>query len=305
MHKTDKSKFKIYLKTFEDFNKQIPDELKSLFKKIKDIIGVQKTSFKKQINLKDLEFSENILDIDVKFSQLNNGIPYHKKDIIYYSNINIYDIISYKDIINIPIFVQDININIDKLISVISHEIRHLYDALTLFEESDLMDFGKSLLYQRVKSTENNNDFLDFLFLIYLSLEHELIARNTMIWTMFHETHCSKDILYKLFEDSFMYESLDKLTNFDYSKLLIIPNIIDKVNNFINYFGGNICNNNDVLLFFKNWESYFDLKSTEYKKEAYQILDEIYVENIKENNKKTKNIKNILLQIHNDIIMKK
>jgi len=306
MYKADKNKFQLYLKTFEDFNKKIPDDLKTLFKKVKDIIGEQNSSFKKQLNLKDLGFSENILDIDVKFTPLKNGVPYHKKDIIYYSNINIYDIIIYKDIIKIPIFIQDININTDKLISVLSHEIRHLYDAIVLFEESDLMDFGKSLSYQRARMTETHNDFLDFLFLVYLSLEHELIARNTMIWSMFHETHCSKEILYNLYEDSFMCESLNKLSNFDYTKLLNIKDILDKVNNFINYFGGNICNDSDdVLLFFQYWKSYFDVKSSEYKKEAYNLLDDIYMENIKENKKEMKNIKNMLLKIHNSFMIKK
>ncbi|MCK9446653.1 hypothetical protein M0Q50_07305 [bacterium] len=304
--KINKNNWLSYLKTYEDFNKNIPDVLKKLFKDIKDIIGTQTDSFEKSINLNDLNFCDIIINIKVNFNKLNNNKPYHKKDIIYYSNININDLIENKDIIDIPINISDVNINMNKLISVISHEIRHIYDVYTINDESDMESFIRTLYYNKLSKSENNNDFKYFLHLVYLSLEHELIARNTMIYEMFIECNCSKEELIKLFEDSYIYESFIKLNDFNYTNLINIPNIIEKVNDFINYFGGNICqNNDDVILFFTNWKEYFKNKSDEYIIESYKIIDNVF-NMIKENKiVKKQNVKELLLYIHNKYIIKK
>lgn len=304
--KINKNTWLSYLKTYEDFNKNIPDVLKKLFKDIKDIIGTQTDSFEKSINLNDLNFCDIIINIKVNFNKLNNNKPYHKKDIIYYSNININDLIENNDIIDIPIDISDVNINMNKLISVISHEIRHIYDVYTINDESDMESFIRTLYYNKLSKSENNNDFKYFLYLVYLSLEHELIARNTMIYEMFIECNCSKEELIKLFEDSYIYESFIKLNDFNYTNLKNIPNIIEKVNDFINYFGGNICqNNDDVILFFTNWKEYFKNKSDEYIIESYKIIDDVF-NMIKENKiVKKQNVKELLLYIHNKYIIKK
>ncbi len=289
-----------YLKTYEDFNKTIPEELKKLFSEIKLIIGDRSNSFKKSIDLNDLNFCDTIINIDVDFNPLKSGQPYHKKDIIYYSNININDLLENKHIIDIPIRIDDINMNMNKLISVISHEIRHIYDIYTINEESDMDSFVKSYYYGNLSTLENNNDFKYFLFLVYLSLEHELIARNTMIWEMFIDCHCSKEELIKLYQESSIYDSFTKLNNFDYRDLLKIPDILDKVNEFIKFFGVDKCYNiEDVELFFKNWKIYFENKSKEYLDESYKVLDDVFnLINENKSNKKIINVKDLLFDIY-------
>ena len=138
-----------------------------------------------------------------------------------------------------------------------------------------------------------------------MSLEHELIARNTMIWEMFIYSKCSKDVLYKLYQSSYMYESFNVLKSFEYIDLINVPDVIEKVNNFINYFGGTLCNNkNDILIFFDNWKKYFNDKSEEYLKEGYNILENILsVNETKNNNVSLRNVKDILLYIHNNFIL--
>ena len=305
MKSIDKKIWYKYIKTYESFNKEIPDELKEIFKDVRNIIGIPTDSFNIDIDLNKLNFCDLIIELEVDFEKLDSGISYEDKDIIYYSNININDLVLGKKRTKVLIIVKDLFLNIDKLSSVISHEIRHIYDVYTINEESDMDSFIKSIYYAELYKGKDNNDFLNFLNLIYLSLEHELIARNTMIWEMFSYCKCSKDELYKLYHQSYMYKSFDILKSFDYSLLIKDINIVQKVNNFINYFGGTLCDNeNDVIIFFDNWKKYFNEKSEEYLTEGYKILEDILSVNEFNNNKvNIKKIKDMLLHIHNHFIL--
>ena len=113
--------------------------------------------------------------------------------------------------------------------------------------------------YNLVRTGEENIKFKKFLYCVYLTLEHELVARNTMIWEMYRYCNCSKEMLYELFEDSFIYESFEFLDSFNINVVIHENNILKKVNKFISYFKGDkMCNNQrDVILFFTNWDKYF------------------------------------------------
>lgn len=304
MNQINKNLWYKYIKTYESFNKEIPNELKELFNNIRELIGNPTDSFNMNIDLKKLNFCDLVIELNVEFNKLNNGIPYDDKDIIYYSNINVFDLVTNKTIIKIPILIKDIALDINKLSAVISHEIRHIYDIYNINDESDMKSFTKSLYYTELKKKETNKNFINFLNLIYLSLEHELIARNTMIWEMFKYCKCSKEELYNLYYKSYMYKSFNILKSFKYESLINEKEIIIKVNNFINYFGGNICKNeNDILLFFQNWEKYFNDKSDEYIEEGYIVLNDILSINEHKYNKlSVKNVKDILLYIHSNYI---
>jgi len=300
MRQLNKKLWYKYIKTYESFNKNIPSELKDIFKKIENIIGNPTESFYIEIDLKELKFCDLIVELDVNFEKLSSGIPYQDKDIIYYSNVNMFDLISGEKKTKIPIIIKDVELIVHKLNALISHEIRHIYDIYTINDESDMYSFINSLNYTKLKDKKYDIYFSNFLDMVYLSLEHELIARNTMIWSMFNYCKCSKQELYNLYHKSYMYKSFDILKSFNYDKLIDTENIIEKVNDFINYFGGTLCNNdNDVLLFFKNWQKYFIDKSNEYEKEGYKVIDEILNINEFKNNKiRFKNIKELLFYIH-------
>lgn len=295
-----------YIKTFEDFNIKIPDDLKEIFNEVRKIIGEPKDPFNIKIDLNKFNFCDIILDIEVVFNPLRTGDKsYQDKDIIYYSYVNIYDLLMCEELIKIPIRIDDIHINIDKLISTISHEIRHIYDVYTINDESDMKSFVDSYNYAIVKKGESNNEFLNFLFLVYLSLEHELIARNTMIWEMFKNCNCSKEELINLYYKSSIYNSFMLLDGFNYNEVIKVPDILNKVNNFIFYFKGDDCHDmSGVGNFFKKWQLYFKEKSTKYKKEALSVLDDIWNlnESVLSDPIKVKNVKTLLLEIHNKYI---
>jgi len=293
-----------FLQVYEDFNKEIPDELIEIFKKIKILLGEKTDSFKQILKTGDLSFIENDIKIIVDFEKINNNKSYSDKDIVYYSNIDLYDLIYNSDkIIKIPIKIKDTTLNNNKLYSVISHEIRHIYDFFTINDESDFNSFVNSLYYSLLKK-ENDEIFNNFLDLVYLSLEHELIARNTMIYENFINSKCSLETLQEEFKKTSIYESLILLRNFDYNKLLDLK-YLNNINLFIDKFGGNKCENIlDVENFLIGWKKYFVDKSNEYMIESNDVLNKIY-NVIKETYeyKKLENVKDILKRIYDKYIL--
>ena len=291
-----------YIKIYEEFVKGIPDELKNIFNKVRKDVGGQTSSFKKILDLEKYGLVKDVkifLDVSYEKSNYSN----------YYSNINIFELlnpIEYKTI-NIPIHIRDVSIDNDKLISIISHEIRHIYDFYLANDDSDIESFLKSLYLNKLKNDNVfHREFNNFLNLVYLSFEHELIARNTMIYENFINCNCSKEELFSLFEKTYIYESLIRLKEFKHEDVLKISKneLIQYTNLFLEFFKENKID--DIEKYYQNWEIYFKSKSDEYLKEAYNVLNDIYNKKIYEHfhpneypsYKENINMKNIILKIH-------
>ena len=191
------------IKLFEDFNyKSNPEIIKKICNLIrKDIINNGDRSFSKNYNIDDIN-----LDLVIDFS-LNRKQPY-------YSNVNIYDIINGVEPVLLRIIVVDETIDVDYLMSVISHEIRHIWDVYTVSSDYEIADFKKSIAITKFKKTGKMSKFIN---LVYLSLEHELIARHNMIYEMFRwKNIVDKGKLVDLFEKSYINQALQQLKNFSY-----------------------------------------------------------------------------------------
>jgi len=302
----NRNKWLKYIKLYEEFNREIPEELKNIFNKVRIEIGKPLESFTKIIDLNDYGFKDIKIKIIVEFNKDNSTLPYCDRKTMYGSNINVNDLFENKEVMNIPINIFDREIDIDKLSSVVSHEIRHIYDFYNVNDKSDMDSFIHLLDINRLKKNHKNFEFLNFLELVYLSLEHELIARNTMIHENFINCKCSREELIELFKKTYVYESLIILDTFDSNKIKYDDKLLKSINEFVLYFGGNECENeNDIRIFFNNWEKYFKMKSNEYIKEAYKVLDNLY-NAIKENYDYKNNItvKELLLNIYNKYIKK-
>jgi hypothetical protein len=302
----NRKKWLKYIKVFEEFNKEIPNELRDIFNKIRKELGNPTKSFTKILDLNDYNFVDIRVKLIVNFTEISSIEPYENRKVIWYSNININDLNEKKHIVDIPINIIDTHINIDRLSSTISHELRHIYDYYVANDEADMKSFTDGLYINLLKNNHNNPEFLNFLELVYLSLEHELIARNTMIYENFINCRCNKEELIELFKKTYIYESLIILKSFNHNKLNYNNELLKNTNDLIKYFGGNLCNNiEDVKIIYKNWENYFKLKSDEYIEEAYKVLDDIY-NVIKENSNHKMNMtaKELLLDIYNKYIKK-
>jgi hypothetical protein len=255
------------IKLFEDFNyKSNPEIIKKICNLIrKDIINNGDRSFSKNYNIDDIN-----LDLVIDFS-LNSKHPY-------YSNVNIYDIINGVEPVLLRIIVVDETIDVDYLMSVISHEIRHIWDVYTVSSDYEIADFKKSIAITKFKKTGKMSKFIN---LVYLSLEHELIARHNMIYEMFRwKNIVDKGKLVDLFEKSYINQALQQLKNFSYLEILNEPDLY----NFTIEFSKNIGDNfdGDLQKYYLNWEFLFKQKSDLFLSYVDSMIDDV-ISDIKNN----------------------
>lgn len=279
LDRLDSKRWLKYIRLYEDFNREIPTELKEVMAKLRKNLGNIQHSYTIVINLSDYSFADIKVNlcIDVEIINSFRVVDYTDRELVYSGDINIYQLITNDTAgIDLNIIIKDYYVDNERLYSLISHEFRHIYDVFTIESEEDMASFTKSLYLARLNNnyTITNDIFKNFLFLVYLSLEHEMVARNTMIYENYINCKCSKVELYKLFETSYIYKSFKQLQSFDSSKMLKIDSLYDDTQAFASFFNIDIAV--DVEVFYKNWERYFKKVSSEYLVDAYKILDNIY-----------------------------
>lgn len=259
--------FEKYKKILESLNEiKFPNQLKKISNIIRtDLISNGNNSFYKSYDINNISFNLNII--------YTKGIKEP-----YYSNINIYNIIEnpYNEV-PINVYVKDIEIDINYLLSIVSHEIRHIYDILTVDKDYEINSFINSMYVSKYKETI----YTDFIHLFYLSLEHEMIARHNMLYDQLRWINITdKNKLYDIFKKSFVYKSLVDLGKFDYLKFIEnkdLNNLLQFTNEFskdIKY--GILCNDkNDIINFYKGWSDKFKEKSNEFLLYVNEIIDDI------------------------------
>lgn len=266
----DRSNFNLFSKIFEDFSiKRIPDELIYICDKIKNDINLNE-NFKKNYLYGSYKF-----EIDIKIdNKEDNNIYYSEIDILNILN-NIFNDENY--IVKIPVYVESTNPDKNKILSIITHELRHIYDILNISENE-----SKDFIKKRNLNIFKNTKYWSFIFQIYLTLEHELIARNNMIYPSLRWSGIKdKNELLKKYKESFTYTSLIDINNFDALKFINkfeLDELLLHTNKFINNVDkSNVCYNySDLINFYKKWEIFFKKKSKEYIKYAEKEIDFVY-----------------------------
>jgi len=255
------------LKNFESFEeKSVPHLLKKISSIIrKDIISNGNKSFNKSYSIDGIDCN---IKVNYKFGD-------HQP---YYSNVNIYEILTEPDKnINIPINVVDKDIDINYLMSIILHELRHIYDIYTVADDIEMNEFLKAYGFDKFKKMK----FPFFTDLVYLSLEHELIARHNMLYELFRWINITdKNKLYEIFKKSYTYTALNELKKFDYIKFIKsndISQLIIFTKQFILHMKTNeiINNENDLYIYYKKWSEFFIEKSNEFALYVDDLLDDV------------------------------
>jgi hypothetical protein len=254
------TKYRQYIiEKFEEI--QFPNLIKKLTSKIRlDLINNGNGSFNQKYS-----FDSLILNIIVDYNKTAKQS--------YYSNINIYQILSEQDKdIDIKVIVNDQDIDFNYLTSIISHEIRHVYDIFTIASEVEMKSFINSLHLSKFKNTKFN----EFINLFYLSLDHELIARNNMLYDSFRWLNITdKNELYKLFQKSYVNSALIQLNDFN-SNIFINKFDRKELEQFTKEFSDNIEDNFiSVEDFYKKYETIFKSKSNEFLSYIDDMLNDV------------------------------
>lgn len=263
MSERAKQKWSKYIEFFEGFNERsIPNILKDVSKILKTDISESTSKFDKKYNIDAFDFR-----VRLNFNKTE-----------YYSNINLLKIITdpSKNVyieVNIPTIYD-----VDYVVAIIIHEIRHIYDIYTINSENEMQSFVDDFHMRKLKI----GNYTNFINLVYLSLEHELIARNNMIYPYVGLKNITKEESTKIIKESFIYDSLIKLGNFDHKSFINSMDskeLIELTNLFIKDVAkkDNLCVNiSDVIIFYKKWEEYFKNIKIEWEIELNKEISKIY-----------------------------
>lgn len=246
--------------------KSVPDILKKISTQVrKDIINNGNNSFNKPYAIDEIDFV-------VKVNYQN--APHQP----YYSNVNIYEILTKpENPVEIQINVTDEQIDTNYLMSIVLHELRHVYDVYTISDDVEINEFLKTNGFNTFKNTE----FSYFIDLIYLSLEHELIARHNMLYELFRWINITdKDKLYEIFKQSYTYTALNELQSFNSEKFIAnhdVNKLFVFTRKFITQINDNfsVNNINDLHNYYKKWESFFTEKSHEFSSYVNELLTDV------------------------------
>jgi len=234
-------------------------------------------------DLKELsyELTNELSNVEMPYSKLLNfgGIEVDIKIVKsnkYYSNIDWLKFLNgdYEIIVEV---IEDYDINY--VVSTIIHEIRHMIDFTDENINAGLSSFDMDMNLRKY----NIDTFSEFYILVYISLEHELVARNNQIYPYIKFKNLSKEDSIEILKKSFIWQALDKLNSFDYKKFVQkfdTDLLIQITNNFIKdcLFDNEtlIENKHELISFYKIWDEYFCKTSKKWHDLLLREVDIIY-----------------------------
>lgn len=271
--------------------------MKEKIKKFKDLFESVNSEYIKNI-LKNSGVENPILhhkDLDELSEYFTNelssiSLPFSKKyeifGILFDLSIS-YDY-SYSSYIDWNKFMNDIyeisikvpnNYDPNYLVSTLIHELRHVIDFSDGAKSSGLSSFLMDIHLRRF----NIGLFSEFYNLVYLTLEHELLARNNQIYPYIKFKNISKKQSLNILKNSFIWISLSELKKFNSSSFVNnfeYDDIVAKTNSFIMNVlhdkNTTIENKNDLVAFYDIWENYFKETSNGWTSVLLSEVDRIY-----------------------------
>jgi hypothetical protein len=224
--------------TLPDDKINIPSELKDLSVDITELLKDEPIPFKKLIQ---------VLGIEIELSILKSNRYYSSVDWSRFLNGD------YILVIEVPE-----NFDLNYLVSLIIHEVRHMVD----FSDENQSSNSFKMNIKLNKYFQNINIFAE---LIYISLEHELVARSNQIYPYIKFKGLTKEESFSILKKSFIWEALEKLKTFkgdDFVKGYDENYLIDITNSFIKDilfdYDTVIENKTELMKFYSLFEEYFN-----------------------------------------------
>lgn len=263
------------VKKWDKFIKEsiIEFPLKKTMSIVKDVIKDKIKEGKNIFKIDDSSFVEFILVIE-----------YTKKKKEYYKgNVDAYDVVKKiegEDIdIIINVIIDDMEIDYNELLSCILHELKHVFDVFD--EDYDIQSFLQIKPVVKLKSIFKGTKYYEFMHLVYESLQHEIDARNHMIYDRLRWLKTYDNIqLEEEFKKTYVYKSLMNMKNFNAKKFIESYNkeeLIKYTKTFIEHFDNTMILN-DLYNFYYKWEQIFHKLSVEYLEKAKKVIEELVVD---------------------------
>jgi len=180
---------------------------------------------------------------------------------------------------NFGIYIQitDSTPEYNQILSIINHELKHVYD-LYYGNYKDSFDRVEPYNYLKFKY-QNYPDIIHFLEVSNLALEHELEARNSMIYDKLRWLKTfDKKQLEEEFHKSYIKKALDLIKEWDYNKITKLSKSIEFTNEYIKLFlnSNDVVNSKlDLLKFYTEAKTKFNKTADDYLIKCSAILDEL------------------------------
>lgn len=190
------------------------------------------------------------------------------KDVpVYNSNISIREI--YQKQYNgfeIDFIINDNNINRDKFLSLLAHEISHVWQCLS-GEDKYIESFKKMYAIEDFKKLVIGYK-LNFLNYIYMNFEHELDARINQIYDYYQfKNFDTYENMLDDFKNDGVYKDMIWLRNFDFKNHLSKYNkyyLLELTNQFNILYGINEIKVEQLQRYYDNWKIIFKNNSDKY-----------------------------------------
>ena len=223
-------------------------------------------------------------EVNIPFTKVINfgGIDINLSIVVsnrYYSNIDWYEFLNGKN--NLKVEIPN-EYDIDYTISLIIHEIRHLIDFTSEYSNIGLSSFDIELQLRKYRDIVY---FSEFYILFYISLQHELVARNNQIYPYIKFKGIKKEESIKLIKKSFIWVYLDNINSFNHDsfiKKFKVDFLIELTNEFLKdvLFSDELVEDyDDLKLFYQKFEKYFKTLSVEWKDITFKEIDYVYESN--------------------------
>lgn len=269
------------LKKFKEFllEKQSDEKFKELMSKR----YIEKSTIPDDLKKLSLELTNELSNVKIPYySKILFGGIYIEIDISYSDNNEYYSRVSWDDFLSGKYYIP-INIpkeyDVNYVVSTIIHEVRHMIDFTMVNIDKGLNSFQKELHLSKFY----DGKFSKFSRLFYLSLEHELVARNNQIYPYINFKNITKEQSISILKKSFIWEALLLLNDFDienFIKQYELNDLIDITNNFIEKVLFNqiekVRDISDVMKFYTQCDSFFKETSKEWKKQLFSEVDKTY-----------------------------
>ncbi len=241
---------------------------------------------------------------------LNSNLPYNKlisfggidinlkiiKTNRYYSNVDWIKFLSgeYEIVIEV---IQ--NYDIHYVVSTVIHEIRHMID----FTDENINSGLSSFDIDKNLRKYNINNFETFFKLVYISLEHELVARNNQVYPYIKFKNITKEESMDILKQSFIWKSINMLNEFNYKSFIDRfdkSDLIQITNSFIkDCLYDNITTIDDqeeLCKFYEIWNDYFKEVHIKWKSILLSEVDLIYERKVLDIDN-PKNYKEVIIEI--------
>jgi len=262
------------LKKFNKFNNSI------LFEKVDDYVSLLMLDIHEELN--NISNNDYFIDFYEKYG-FTSTIHIDRNELktisVYHAQISIQDIIreNFKKI-DINIYIEDNDININKIYTLLAHEFSHYYQLIS-GEDKYFISINKMINIEDFKNSVKNYK-IDFLNYIYYNFEHELDARVNMTYEGYlYSKLKTLEEMYDRFYENELYKMLIFLSNFNSVKMIkkyVKDDLLDLTNQFNLLYNINQIDISQLDKYYKNWENIFKENSIKYIEESKDAIKQAF-----------------------------